>query len=75
MAINALFQNCLTFEHLLSPHILSSYQIANVKKFTWMEWQEIDVVTNNFNLVKQPPVTKLGREKHEMAKMGFPCPI
>ena len=30
---------------------------------------------NNFNVVKQPPVTKLGREKHEMAKMGFPCPI
>lgn len=52
MVIHAPFQNCLTFEHLLSPHILSSHQIANVKKFTWMEWQEIDVVTNNFNLVK-----------------------
>ena len=27
--------------------------------------------TNNFNVVTQPPVTKLGREKHEMAKMGI----
>ena len=26
------FQNCLTFEHLLSHHILSSYQIAKDKK-------------------------------------------
>ena len=27
-------------------------KLQTKKKFTWMEWQEIDVVTNNFNLVK-----------------------